>query len=173
MVRLLGRWRHIARTIHPAGMVFPPTKNSRTFFRAFSMAYTISAFFFAQTYPTPPDRTDNPHACLNGNADHDRMSAGAAGAGWGVSPATSFIGSKARWCQLGFRTGAEWPERGKTDHAWVVSPHSQVPRRGALRREAEGLPNRDKNTEQGVWCCHTGVWQPHAPITDRTARPVS
>jgi hypothetical protein len=67
-----------------AGMDFRSARTSENFFRAFSITCTISAFFFEQTYPTGPNRADNPRACLDGNADHDRMSVGAAGAGRGA-----------------------------------------------------------------------------------------
>jgi hypothetical protein len=67
-----------------AGIDFCPARKSENFFRAFSTPYTISAFFFAQTHPHPPNPADNPRASLDGNADHDRMSVGAAGAGRGA-----------------------------------------------------------------------------------------
>jgi hypothetical protein len=93
------------------------------------------------------------------------MSAGADGAGWGVSAATSVIGPKARWCQVSSLKGAERPERGETDHAWVLSPHSQVLRRGSIRRKTEGLPNRDKNAGRGVWFGHILKLQKAGPHT--------
>jgi hypothetical protein len=95
----------------PGRTTFLPTGISETFIRAFSTPYAVPAFFFAQTCPQPPNLTDTPSCRLDGNADHDRMSAGADGAGWGVSAATSFTGPKARWCQLG--RSAERPERRK------------------------------------------------------------
>jgi hypothetical protein len=67
------------------GITFPQKRKFQIFIRAFSIPYTISAFFFALFYPRPANLTDNPCACLDGNTDHDRMSVGAAGAGRGVS----------------------------------------------------------------------------------------
>jgi hypothetical protein len=67
-----------------AGITFLQAKVFECFILAFSIPYTISAFFFTQTYPAGPNLTDNPRACLDGNADHDRMSVGAAGAGRGA-----------------------------------------------------------------------------------------
>jgi hypothetical protein len=66
------------------GMEFRSAEKRENIFRAFSTPYTIFAFFFAVSFPHPPNRADNPRACLDGNADHDRMSVGAAGAGRGA-----------------------------------------------------------------------------------------
>jgi hypothetical protein len=67
---------HALSRIRPTGITFSLTKKSENFIQAFSIRYKISAFFFAQTYPTGPNPADNPRASLDGNADHDRMSAG-------------------------------------------------------------------------------------------------
>jgi hypothetical protein len=67
-----------------AGMDFRSARTNENFFRAFSITYTISAFFFEQSHPHPPNRADNARASLDGNTDHDRMSVGAAGAGRGA-----------------------------------------------------------------------------------------
>jgi hypothetical protein len=63
-------------TYSAGGDNFLTNKKSENFIQAFSIRYRISAFFFAQTYPTGPIPADNPRASLDGNADHDRMSAG-------------------------------------------------------------------------------------------------
>jgi hypothetical protein len=68
----------------PAGTYFPTIRKFETFIQAFSIPYAISAFFFAQTYPHHSNLPDNARASLDGNADHDRMSVGAAGAGRGA-----------------------------------------------------------------------------------------
>jgi hypothetical protein len=67
-----------------AGIDFRFAWTPEIFFRAFSIPYAISAFFFTQSHPHLPNRADNARACLDGNADHDRMSVGAAGAGRGA-----------------------------------------------------------------------------------------
>jgi hypothetical protein len=67
-----------------AGMDFRLAQARETFLQVVSTPYTISAFFFEQSHPHPSNRADNARACLDGNADHDRMSVGAAGAGWGA-----------------------------------------------------------------------------------------